>query len=341
MRNVKFPTENTLIVSKENCYYLTGMDNGDSALFISKDKKIYFTDARYTEDAERKLKSFYIVKTSGKLHDFIISYLGEQTEIGIEDSLPYSVFNNYLEKGFSLVCISEHLRKARTAKDEKELSLIRHAQSITDKVFEKVLPLIKENMTERELASILESLIFASGGDGLAFPSIVAFGENTSKPHAERSDRKLKKSDFITLDFGASYMGYCSDMTRTVCFGNPGSRQKFIYESVKKAQENALENIRAGIRCKDAFNLAYSIFQKENLSEYFVHSLGHGLGLDIHETPMLSPKSDDVLMENSVVSIEPGLYFPGEFGVRIEDIIILHKNGMENLTKSPKNLIII
>ena len=233
------------------------------------------------------------------------------------------------------------MQKIRAIKDSTELEFIKKAQEITDKTFEDLLPSIREGMSEIELATILESLLHKNGANGLAFESIVAFDKNTAIPHAVRSMNTLKNGSLITLDFGAKYQGYCSDMTRTIAFGDVTDEEKKAYEYVSIAQEMALSIMHAGMTGKECDSMARLFFAEKGLDKYFIHTLGHSIGLEVHEFPRLSQKDTTVLEENMVVTVEPGLYFDGYFGIRIEDLVILNKTDIINLTKSPKKLIII
>ncbi|MDD4316663.1 MAG: aminopeptidase P family protein [Clostridia bacterium] len=333
-----------LIKSFSNLNYLSGYANADAVILIFSDKNYYLTDARYTEEAAEFLRNFEIIDTRRDLFGAMNAVLHSRRvkSIGIENDLPMDFFtelNNKVKAEF--IDISEDIRRIRTIKTPEQVELIKKAQTITDKSFDEVLPLIKEGMTERQLCLTLENLLYYNGADGLAFKSIVAFGEHTSRPHALVTDKKLENSSIIKLDFGAMFKGYCSDMTRTVFFGKPTTEQAEIYNAVKEAQQLALDNIYPGMSCKAAYAVANGYFARRGLDGYFIHSLGHGLGTDVHEAPALSPRSEDFLTENMVVSVEPGLYFPGRFGIRIEDIILFHKSSIENLTKSQKEMIIL
>lgn len=333
----------TLISTASNLYYVSGYQNADAMILLFPDEKVYITDPRYTEEAGQAVRGFSVINFDKSLIETAIFLMKKRNckNIGIEFSICYSDAQALMNEGFFLTDISGALALERSIKMPHEIERIKRAQEITDKTFSDILHEIKEGITERELAGILEGMLYKNGADGLAFSSIVAFGENISKPHAKRSQRRLKKSDFVLLDFGAMYEGYCSDMTRTVCFGTPSSEMKDIYDLVLTAQKNAIDNIGTGMRCDEAYYLAESVFKEKNLHEYFIHSLGHSLGIDIHEDISLSYRKKDVLQPNMVITVEPGLYFPGKFGVRIEDMIILDESGIDNLTKSPKNLIII
>lgn len=333
-----------LFKNESNTFYLSGYKNADSIIILA-DKKYYFTDARYLLEVKERLADFEIVPISGNIDGFVADFAAKCgfESIEIESDLPYSFATELCRKNPSLtLSISDNYISAlRSVKTAAELAVIEESQRVTDKTFTEILPLIRENMTEIELAHLLESLLYKNGADDLAFSSIVAFGENTAKPHAHRSERRLKNGEFVTLDFGAKVKGYCSDMTRTVCFGTPTGEMKKIYSVVSKAQSNALEKLSAAYTGDRAHNLAVEVFSRYGLERYFTHSLGHGIGIDIHEKPNLSPSNKEKLFANAVVSVEPGLYIDGKFGVRIEDMVILQDNGVKNLTNSEKQLIIL
>ncbi len=340
MKKITNENEAVLIASPSNLFYFTDMKNSDSyALFVGNEK-YYFTDERYSEEAGNKL-SGYTVKNINELHDFFKS--AKIKKLGIEQStLPHEFCTSLLEDGVeTFFGVDARINKLRSIKSAAEIEFIKKAQEITDKTFEEILPAIKEGITEIELAGILESLLYVNGADDLSFTSIVAFGENTSKPHAERSEKKLTNGSIITLDFGAKYRNYCSDMTRTVFFGSADDEQKKIYNHVLTAQEMALSIAYSGMSAKECDAMARKYFAENGLDKFFIHTLGHGVGIDIHEYPRLAQNSDTIMEENMVVTIEPGLYFENNFGVRIEDLIIFDKSGIINLTKSPKNIIIL
>lgn len=333
-----------LIKTLSNLFYFSGYDNADAVMIIFPDKKYYLTDARYTEEAAEMLTEWEIIDIRRDLFGAIQRVLttNKAKTIGRENELLINFHNELSSKiDADFVDVSSDLQKLRAVKTPKQLELIKKAQEITDRTFVEILPEIKEGMTERQLCIMLENKLYQNGADGIAFKSIVAFGKNSSRPHALVTDKRLENGSVIKLDFGARFKGWCADMTRTVFFGNPTAEQKGIYNAVKEAQQTALDGLYTGISCKAAYNLANDCFIAKGLEKYFLHSLGHGLGTDVHESPSLSPRSEDFLCENMVVSIEPGLYLPSKFGVRIEDIVFFHKSSIENLTKSQKHMIIL
>ena len=231
------------------------------------------------------------------------------------------------------------IEKQRIIKDEEEIAKIQKACELTDSCFKHLQDFIKIGMTEKEIAYEIENYFLRNGADGLAFETIVASGKNSSKPHAITTEKQIEKGDPITIDFGCKYQGYCSDMTRTVFAGHVPDRMKPIYDLVLKDQLQTLEDMKEGAIIR---NLSRNVENDFKLYGHnLVHSLGHGVGLDIHEIPYISGKNDNILKENMVVTDEPGIYLPGEFGVRIEDTVLITKSGCINLTKSDKNYIIV
>lgn len=337
--------EMLLLKNPSNLFYFSKYKNEDAIILMIEGVNFYLTDARYLDEATEAIKDFVIIDTERDLWAKIVKIVHKYKikSIGIENDLPMNFYFEMKNKlnDIPLKDITKEISDKRCIKTNEEIALIKKAQNITDKSFAEVLPLIKEGITEFELCRTLENLLYKNGATGLAFDSIVAFGAHAARPHAHLTNTKLKNNQFIKMDFGASFQGYCSDMTRTVAFGKVSTREMEIYNIVLDAQKAALENLYTGISCSDAYHFANDVFKKHNLEKWFLHSLGHGLGTDVHELPTLSPRSDQVLQENMVVSIEPGLYFKGEFGVRIEDIVVFKKTNAENLTKSKKQLIIL
>jgi Xaa-Pro aminopeptidase len=336
-------TENTdavLLTGASNLLYFTNCANDEAYALFCGDEKFYFTDSRYFEAAKTKLEG-YEIKPIDEFFDFVKNL--HISKLGVESSLT-QIFGSELKErcGISaFLNVDPRIENIRALKSPSELENIIKAQAITDKTFHDVLSSIKEGITEIELAGTLESLLYINGADDLAFTSIVAFAENTSMPHAVRSDKPLKNGSLITMDFGAKYHGYCSDMTRTIAFGNVPDEQVKIYNCVLTAQQMALGIIFPGMTGKECDMIARRYFAENGYDKYFIHSLGHGVGLDIHEYPRLSKDSTAVMKENMVVTVEPGLYFENKFGVRIEDMIYFDKTNIINLTKSPKNMIIL
>ncbi|MDD3947555.1 MAG: aminopeptidase P family protein [Clostridia bacterium] len=333
-----------VINNPSNLFYFSGYANDDAVIVLLPEKKIYISDKRVTEEAEEQLRDFEVVDCGKQ------SYLEAAASIIIKQAPEYLGYEDQtiLYKDYLELCkipckcigVSEEINLLRAVKNPYELNKIKKAQSVTDAIFGIILSDIREGMAEKELCQIINGQIY-SRGCTLAFDTIVAFGENTGKPHAHPSDRKLKKGDCVTVDFGAKYQGYCSDMTRSFAFGKPSHDYQKIYNIVLEAQLAAIHSLKAGITGKEGDAYARDVFRKYGLEKYFTHSLGHSLGVDIHENPRLSYKWDKPIPQGAVMSIEPGLYFPKEFGARIEDIAYFENNGIDNLTNSPKKLIIV
>jgi Xaa-Pro aminopeptidase len=339
MRRLGLLGEAVLITSPSNLFYFTQYRNNDVKLLYYKEMAYYFTDSRYFEEVRQLPLSLELCDI--KIFDEFITN-NKIKKLWIEDSISIMDYQHLQQLNIaSFKFISKEISKFRAIKSEFELKNIKSAQAITDKTFLQIIPYIKEGITELKLGNILSSLLYQNGAESLAFDNIVAFGTDTSKPHAHPSFRKLSKGMGITLDFGAKFNGYCSDMTRTVFFGNPEKKVKDIYNLVLEAQELALENIKAGMTGVMCDAICRDFFAKKNLDKYFIHSLGHSFGIDIHENPNFSPKCDDIITEKMVLSVEPGLYFEGQFGIRIEDAVYFDKKHIINLTKSQKDMIIV
>ena len=235
--------------------------------------------------------------------------------------------------------LSKNIFGLRTEKSIDEVQKIKQAQAIADDTFKYILGYIKEGITEKEIALAMDYYMLNHGAEALSFDTIALGGKNTSMPHGVPSNYKVKNGDFILMDYGAVVDGYHSDMTRTVCLGTPTDKMTEVYNIVLKAQLFALDNIKVGITGKVGDSFAREVISKAGYGEYFGHSLGHGVGMEIHEFPVMSPNNDTVMINKSIVTVEPGIYIPNEFGVRIEDFVYLTDGGIENLTHSPKELI--
>lgn len=241
--------------------------------------------------------------------------------------------------GIKLVEIRDLFGELRAVKDEEEIRILKKAQKITDAAFTELLTWIKPGMSELEIANRLEFSLRDQGAEGVSFASIVASGPHAAVPHARPTKRRIKSGDFLTLDFGAQYLDYAADMTRTLVIGKASDRQRQIYETVLLAQTTAKQGIKAGITGKQAHDLAVDVFEQVGMAAYFTHTLGHGVGIDIHEMPRLGPKNTQPLLAGNVVTVEPGLYLPGFGGVRIEDFGLVTATGFTNFTKSNHQLI--
>ncbi len=332
-----------LITSPHNMRYFSGFSGGEGAVLFAFDKKFLFTDSRYIEQAESDTAGFFLTETNDYLGSAckILNENGcqkvliEDNEISARD---YDRISKALEN-CEIIFGSEKINTMRMVKTDAEIEKIRCAEEICCKAFEHILEFIKPDVCEKDIALEIEYFMKKNGADDIAFETIAISGKRTSLPHGVPSDKRIEKGDFVTIDFGCTFDGYCSDMTRTVVVGRANDEQKKIYNSVRTSQQIGLDYIRQGIRGCDADKAARDYIEKSGFGQYFRHSLGHGVGLLVHELPNLSPKSEIVLEENMVVSCEPGIYVPDFGGVRIEDLVIVKKDGCENLTRATKELI--
>jgi Xaa-Pro aminopeptidase len=336
-----------LLTSRFSRHYGAEFDIAEGVAIVTKNGCRYFTDSRYIESAQNGIRGFEVMEMNRanpytKLLNDAIAEFGV-TALGYEEA--YMTVAEFLdfEKSLKakLVPMHEKIAQFRRVKEEYELDRMRKAQEITDAAFAEILPRIREGITEKELAAELVYCLLKNGGEGLSFEPIVVFGPNTSLPHGVPGDRKLQKGDFITMDFGVIYQGYCSDMTRTVALGYATEEMETVYNTVLQAQLAGIAASRAGVTGKQIDGAARKVITDAGYGTYFGHGYGHSLGLEVHELPSCSPASDAVMEVNMVSSAEPGIYLPGKFGVRIEDVVVFTADGCEILTRSPKNLIIV
>ena len=249
----------------------------------------------------------------------------------------YDIYQNKLDE-VELVAIDGRLDSIREIKTDDEIEKLRVAESIGDAAFKYILGFLKEGITEKEVALELEYYMKKNGAEGLSFDTIAASGRNSSMPHAIPSDKKLEAGDFLTMDFGCIYDGYCSDMTRTLLFGNVSEEHMRIFNLVQESQDKAIAAIRPGVMAKDVEDAHRAVFLRENLDDYALRGLGHGIGLQIHECPRIVIGNETVLKPGMIFTVEPGLYFPNDCGVRTEDDVLVTENGVENLSHTPHEI---
>lgn len=329
------------ITSPENLYYFSGFTGGEGALFIDGDTRKLFTDSRYTVQAKEESPDFEIIDVANTSLSAFLQTVGEKS-IGFEDESMTVSFMLALKKAvpaLSLLPASRHIEGIRMVKDAAELAMIAKAAKIADDAFSYILPKIAPGKTEKEIALDLEFFMRRNGADGVSFEIVAASGYRSAMPHGVATEKVIGTNEFFTLDFGCKYKGYCSDMTRTVVVGKASEKQKEIYETVLSAQLAALKEIRAGRACKDIDAVARNIIKDAGYGDCFGHGLGHSVGLAIHEKPSLSPRSEDILMPNITMTVEPGIYVKDFGGVRIEDLVVVTENGYQNLAGAPKELI--
>lgn len=336
-----------LISSIPNIIYLTdycafSYFEREAFLIISKNGNYLITDGRYSE-AVAKIPGFALLEISNKNSiDDIFKSLPKINRLGIEDENISLSEGKKLKKYFKIVPMRE-LKNLRIVKEENEISKIRRACEIGDETFKFILNKIKKGVSEKEIAFEIELFIKRAGAD-IAFPSIVAFGANSSIPHHKTSDQRLTTNSQALLDFGVKFENYCSDMTRTIFSGRANEKFKKIYNTVLSAQQSAIEQLSnlaisgKQIKTSDIDNVARNYIIKKGFPT-IPHSLGHGIGIEVHEAPRLSPKSKDILRPGMVFSVEPGIYIPNFGGVRIEDLVLIRENKLEILTHSPKEII--
>lgn len=337
------------LVTEPNVSYISRFTGSDSFVFITSKNNYFITDSRYTEQAEAQCIGFDVVRW-GSVSPWkplmeTVNDLAKKDGIkrlGFEkEYLTFSMYENMSKKieNAELVPTSQIVEELRNIKDEEEIRLIDKAAEIADAAYSHILKQIKVGMTEVELALELDYKMRRLGAEGVSFDTIFISGKKTSLPHGQPSDKVIRHGDFVTMDFGALYKGYRSDMTRTIVVGEASDEQLNIYNLVKKAQQIGLDAIREGITGEEVDKIVRESMGEYN--KYFGHGLGHGVGLELHETPFMGVNCSTALKENFVVTVEPGIYIPGWGGVRIEDTVVVKEDGIDILTHSTKELIII
>ncbi len=334
------------ICPKDSAFYITDPEDmlyyasfsGEGGVLISEDKKLVITDGRYTEIAQKQCTGFEVLSISD-LYDILKSL---NCEILVQGAhISYNSFSKLKKEVGSVSSSDVNFDALRSVKDEDEILNLKKAAAIAEDVWSEVLQFIRPGKTERETAAFIDYSLKLKGADGNSFDTICVSGANTSLPHGVPTDKKFENGDFITFDFGCKVNGYCSDMTRTVALGFVTDEMAKVYDTVLNAQTMASDAVKAGVNCKDIDKVARDFISSNGYGEYFSHSLGHGVGLKIHEQPNLSSKSEGILEIGNIVTVEPGIYIPGKFGVRIENTMIVREDFGENLQKSSKELIIL
>ena len=336
-----------LLTGEANCYYAAGF-MGEGIALVTRRGSWYFTDSRYTEAADKAIGNAAVIREVSREKPFsalINEALAEAgaEKAGFEDQrmtvAEHAVYSEKLH--CTLTPASALMTELRGSKDEEELSCMTAAQRIAEGALEQILKEIRPGMTEKEIAARLNYLMVSAGAEKTSFDTIVASGPNGSMPHAVPGMRKVREGDFITMDFGCVYKGYCSDMTRTVALGRPSDEMRNVYDIVLQAQLAGIAAARAGVTGAAIDGAARKVIQDAGYGSCFGHSFGHSLGIDIHEAPNAAPGNDKPMPDGAVVSAEPGIYLPGKFGVRIEDVMILRPDGAQVITKAPKALLVL
>lgn len=337
-----------LLVGDANRNYLSGFTGDESFSVIAVHKAFFITDSRFTEQAKEQVAEEYEVVEYSKnstFSDFLADLVNKNdiTKLGFEeDVVSFSTYSHYKSKvNCEFLPMEGIVEEIRVIKDESELAIIRKAAEIADETFQHIIKFIKPGMTETEIGLELEFHMKKLGATALSFPSIVASGVRSSLPHGVATDKVVNNGEFLTLDYGCVYKGYCSDMTRTLVIGEPSEKMLEIYNVVLEAQERALKAFKPGTPAIDVDKVARDYIEEKGYGDYFGHSLGHGVGRQIHEAPTVGYRNAKELQVGMVVTDEPGIYIPGFGGVRIEDLLVIKEEGIEILSKSPKELICI
>ena len=321
--------------------------HGEGLLLVTRDMAHYTTDGRYIEAAQEQIQGVQISLITPERGHLALAkaFLEEKglNRVGFESgAMTVDTHKKYTETlPCTLIPAQKLLDTLRASKDGDELARMRQAQDVTDQAFQAILSYIRPGMTEREIAARLVYELLSRGGEKVSFDPIVAAGPNGSRPHAVPGDRVVEQGMFITMDFGCTVGGYCSDMTRTVCLGQPTQEMEAVYTAVLAAQKAGIQAARAGIPGKEIDAAARQSLRQAGYGEYFSHGFGHSLGVDIHEAPNANSLEERLMPVGAVISAEPGVYIPGRFGVRIEDVLILSETGCEDITHSPKDLIVL
>lgn len=334
------------VCPKGNAMYLTDPEDmlyyasftGEGAVVIAEDKRIVITDGRYTEMAEKESDGFEVLSISDLYK--ILRDLNCQISVQ-SDHMSYSAFSKMQKEGLKLNPLSINFDTLRAVKDEEEIENLKKAAAIAEEALKETLLFIKEGRTEKETAAFIDYQMRLKGADGNSFDTICVSGKNSSLPHGVPTGKEFEKGDFITMDFGCKVNGYCSDMTRTVALGFVTDEMAKVYDIVLKAQEKASGMVKLGVKCKEVDAAARDFIKEKGYGEKFAHGLGHGVGLKIHERPVFGPSSEEILEKGHIVTVEPGIYLTGKFGVRIENTLIVREDFGENLQKSSKELIIL
>ncbi|NPA52020.1 MAG: aminopeptidase P family protein [Aquificae bacterium] len=342
--------------SKANIFYMTYFSSSNAYVILKPDEKYFITDSRYYEGAKEKLKDWNVIELDAgekkgidHLRELINQLGGEK--VGFEkDKVTISFYEKLLNKNSKekkdrlhshLIGYEGFLNEIRMVKTEEEINIIKQAVKKTDNIFKKLLKEIPKSKTELDIRKKIINYIFEEGGTGESFPAIVASGEHSAIPHWETSSSSLKWNTFLLIDMGLIYKGYCSDFTRTIGLGKIDKELEKIYHIVKEAHEEATNVVKAGIPIGEIDLAARRVIEKAGYKEYFIHSTGHGIGVEIHEEPRIYKTNQDLLQENTVFTIEPGVYIPGKAGVRLENIVVCRKDKAQVLTETDLELRIL
>ena len=338
-----------LLTGEANRFYASGFHSAgtDGVALVTRRKAYYFTDSRYTEAAARCVQGAELREIGrGRGYAALIGEVIAEHQIrrmGFEDA--YMTVQDWERYRKALSCelvpAAELLRQLRMVKDEEELEAMVAAQRIAERALADILEEIRPGVTEKEIAARLQYLMLHYGASDMSFDPIVVSGPNGSLPHGVPSEKEIRQGEFVTMDFGCICHGYCSDMTRTVAVGYATEEMQRVYQTVLSAQLAGIAAAKAGLTGREVDGAARAVIEAAGYGDYFGHSFGHGVGVEIHESPNASPMNDSPLPVGAVISAEPGIYLPGKLGVRIEDVILLTEDGCKDITKAPKDLIVL
>jgi Xaa-Pro aminopeptidase len=323
--------------------YLTGFTGSNGQVLVTRARTLFLTDGRYTEQSRREVPDVERMTYSNPLREELPGLLDGVGRLGFEaDELTVAGRDRLakaLGDGVELVPTTEVVERLREVKDDDERDALRQAQAITDAAFDRILERFAVRVSEQQIARQLESLMTDEGAEGLAFDPIVAFGESAAEPHHEPGHRMLEEGDIVKLDFGARFAGYHADMTRTIAFGQPATELRKIHDIVRESQQAGIDAVRAGVAGRHVDAASRDVIERAGYGDLFVHSLGHGVGLEIHEGPSFARTADEAVPAGAVVTVEPGIYVPGLGGVRIEDMVEVTDDGCTVVGTSSRELI--
>ncbi len=338
--------DGAVILDRANTCYLSGFRGSSSIIIVMKDISILITDSRYYQQVKKDFSRYYDVilqKGDGREQMRLFFGVRGKKHIGFEPSISVEQFRWLTQavRPSRLMDAGEILKRLRMRKDPSEIKAIRKAAAITDSCLAMLAESIRPGMTERRIASLARGFFEDNGAEGESFPLIIASGPNSAIPHHHPGDRMIGNNDIITMDIGCIWEGYCSDLTRTLFTGQPSRRMRQVYKTVLDALNLGVRAIRPGQRSGMVDHLVRSAIAESGFGEFFKHNTGHGVGIHVHEEPRLKPDSDTVLREGMVVTVEPGIYLPEEFGVRIEDLVLVTDRGVRRLSHSPRKLMML
>lgn len=341
----KYNIDALLVTNMFNVRYLANFTGTTGLVVITKDEAYFVTDFRYTEQAAEEAKGYTIVKNEGTIFEEVAKIVKENKieKLGFEqENITYAVYHQINDIiPCDLLPVAGLVEKLREVKTEDEINIIKEAINITEKAYDYILGFVKPGKTEIEVANELDFYMRNEGATSVSFDTIVASGIRSAMPHGVASNKVIEEGDMVTIDFGCYYKGYVSDMTRTFAVGDPGEQMKEIYEIVYQANKKVNEVAKAGMTGAELDAVARDYITEKGYGPQFGHTLGHGIGLEVHEGPSLSFRNEDKLVVNNIVTNEPGIYVPGLGGVRIEDDLVIKEDGAEILMTTPKELIIL